>query len=325
MENINWKEVIRKIQLELQTFKEQKYKPTLRTIFYRLVSKNILSNTPTTYNSLSKRTVKARLDGRLEIDCFADTGRSIIANFNQEYYTLDAVINAKINGLKNLPRTYKDTMLPRWHNQPEYVEIWTEKAAMSGTFQSMLEGRDVVIVANKGYTSLTFLYENLVRLQEWKQEHDKNIHVLYFGDFDPSGEHMDHSLRKTIEKIRLFKESGITLGFEDIDFQRIAVNKEQIEEYNLPTSLDDKTIKKLEKDRRTEGFKARHDGKLYQVELDALPAIVPDAFRNMVLYYVDQYFDEDIYTENMEEYSYSKEESENLIKEKLRKFLGGGF
>ncbi|MGC1929032.1 MAG: hypothetical protein WA667_08665 [Candidatus Nitrosopolaris sp.] len=45
----------------------------------------------------------------------------------------------------------------------------------------------------------------------------KETHILYFGDFDPSGDDMDDQLDKALPYF----------GLEDIDFQRIAVTEEQ--------------------------------------------------------------------------------------------------
>ena len=63
------------------------------------------------------------------------------------------------------------------------------------------------------------------------------------------------------------------------------------------------TFKKLNRDPRAEAFKAKHNGKLFQVEVDALVAIAPDVFRDLVINSVDELFDEDIYKGVLEEYS----------------------
>jgi hypothetical protein len=65
------------------------------------------------------------------------------------------------------------------------------------------------------------------------KESGKEIHILYFGDFDPSGDDMDYHLNNAL---RFF-------GLEDIDFQRIAVTEEQIEEFHLPPMPKSKETK----------------------------------------------------------------------------------
>lgn len=318
---INWNEIVDIVSEELVSYEAQGFAPSLRAMFYRLVSKNILSNTKSTYKSMSRAMVKARIDGRLPIKCFSDSTRNIIRNFNQYYESLEDRIAEHVDRLGTLSEQWKEDF-PRWYDQPEYVEVWVEKAALTGTFNSILSGKDVVIVPNKGYGSFDFIYDNLKRLSYWKHKEDKNLHVLYFGDHDPSGENMDKVLENYVNV--LGDRPDIDMWFEDIDFQRIAVHREHIEEYNLPSNPDAKTIEKLKKDPRTKGFMKKYGYARVEdikvVELDALPAIRPDVFRNMVIDSVDQYFDEDIYDSNVEDMeSYSEDDIKKLIRKNLKR------
>jgi len=123
-----------------------------------------------------------------------------------------------------------------------------------------------------------------MRLLEVKRS-GKEIHILYFGDFDPSGDDMDDHLDKALHYF----------GLEDIDFQRMAVTEEQIEEFNLPPMPKSKeTIDKVNHDTRKNGFIKKY-GRLYIVELDALLALVPVEFKSIVQGSVDQFFDHGIY------------------------------
>lgn len=81
-----------------------------------------------------------------------------------------------------------------------------------GSVQDLI-GRDVRITVNRGYSGWSFLYENCMRLLEIKRS-GKEIHILYFGDFDPSGNDMDNAL------------CYISLG--DIDLQRVAVIENEL-------------------------------------------------------------------------------------------------
>jgi hypothetical protein len=123
-----------------------------------------------------------------------------------------------------------------------------------------------------------------MRLQEMR-EIGKEIHVLYYGDLDPSGDDMENHLVNALHQFDL----------EDIDFHRVAVTLEQIEEFNLPSEPKDKeTIDKVNRDTRTKRFIEKY-GRLYTVELDALLAMVPDEFKSIVQESVDQFFDQGIY------------------------------
>jgi hypothetical protein len=69
-----------------------------------------------------------------------------------------------------------------------------------------------------------------MRLLEVKRS-GKEIHILYFGDFDP-GDAMDDHLD---DALRFF-------GLEDMDFQRRAVTEEQIQQFSLPAMPKSKEI-----------------------------------------------------------------------------------
>lgn len=227
---IKWKYIIKIIKKDLKIYNKQGYKPTVRTIFYRLHSKGLIPNTKSSYTSLDKATVEAREDGILPMDCFADNSRHVVGDFNEVYYEPNEFIDQHLNYIKNLPKEYAN-FIPRWYNQPEYVEVWTEKDAMVGNFQSILQEKNVKIVPNRGFTSWTFLYDCMKRLKKWKDK-GKNIHVLYYGDFDPSGDNMFDELTSRISKIGL--KPDINLRLDEIDFQRVAVTPEQIKKYKLP-------------------------------------------------------------------------------------------
>jgi hypothetical protein len=311
---INWRLVVREHVIPaLEWFEEKQRRtpPTLRTLFYRLYSLNVISNTENTYKRLSKVLVKERKDGNIPFDAIADeSGRLVLCNFNDVYESPEKYIQRGINHIKNASTFYKVT---RWYGQKHYVEVWIEKQALADTFESFLQGMDVRIIVNKGFASWTFLYENAQRLERVHQEHpDRDIHILYFGDFDPSGEDMDRYLGEALS----YFELNHIVGFE-----RIAVTEEQIREYDLPpTPEDSETLEKLDRDSRTNGFIEKHDGKLFAVELDAFLAIAPDAFRELVQESVDQYFDEDMY--ETQQAKHPPEEIERLVHQKVR-FLEG--
>jgi hypothetical protein len=305
----NWRLVVdNHVIPALHWFEEQGITPTLRTLFYRLVSLEVIPNTKNSYKRLSKVLVKERKEGNIEWDAIADHGRLVLCNFDDTYESPHDYIKRGIVHIKNAESRYK---IPRWYGQKHYVEVWIEKEALADTFESFLEGRDVRIVVNKGYAGWTFLNENANRLFEVQlTQGDKQIHVLYFGDFDPSGEDMDRHL---VEALSYFN-----LDTYAVNFERIAVTQDQIDEYNLPpTPEDSDTLDKLDKDSRKDRFIDKY-GKLMAVELDALLAIVPDQFKQLVQESVDQNFDEDTY--QREQKRYSPKDIRRLVHQKV-KFL----
>jgi hypothetical protein len=201
-------------------------------------------------------------------------------------------------------------MIPRWHEQPEYVEVWVEKDALAGTLKSILGNRQVRIVPNRGFSSVPFNYDNIERLRDFQFE-GKNVHILYFGDLDPSGEFIDKVINNKLAQYGLY----------GVDFKRIAVTEEQTSQFTLPHNPDPETLRKLRKDTRSKSFMRRHNGQLFQIEVDALQAYAPEEFKNLVQQSVDRYYDLEIYSEVLSRQVHSEEGVTRLVRKNLRSLL----
>lgn len=293
-------------------------------MYYNLVSAGVIPNEKSTYRSLSRFTAKLRKNGELPMDCFADSSRRI-EDINDTYRTPEQYIDNAIRYLLNATENYIAT-IPRWHKRPEYVEVWTEKDVMVGVLKSILRDRQVRIVPNKGFSRLAFVDQNLSRLREMQLETEdgirniENIHILYFGDFDPSGDSMDGNIQDLLE----WGTTKYKLK-DNITFERVSLTPEQIDQYGLPPNPDlgnpnSKAYKKLHKDPRKNSFVEKY-GKLTQYEVDALHAFVPEEFKAMVLNAVDKYFDEDIYNEVLEQEEHSLESLNKLLRQKIKKLI----
>jgi hypothetical protein len=300
--SINWKkEVMPKIKERLDFFNQQGIVPTLRTMFYALVSLQIIPNTQNHYQYLSKFTSNARMKGELPIDCFADQSRSIIEDFNDEYIDPKEYIENVIVHLEHIPTMYS-LKIPKWYNQPHYVEVWIEKDALSGTFRKILKDSQVRIVPNKGFSSLTFIHHNIERLKS-EARNRKEIHIRYFGDLDPSGENIEEVIH---DKIKAFKIN--------VDFKRAAVTEEQMRMFNLPENPNSETIRKLKRDPRSDAFIKKH-GRLFQIELDALQAYAPEKFKELILEPINMFFVQQIYDDILKKYS--RDDLEKLLKKRI--------
>ena len=80
----------------------------------------------------------------------------ILSDFVEEYQTPEQYVQSRIDLLKQASQNY---IVPRWHKQQNYVEVWIEKQALADTFSSFLKGRGVRIVVSRGYSGLRKLYE----------------------------------------------------------------------------------------------------------------------------------------------------------------------
>ena len=338
-----WRELVdNDVVPKLADYKRRGIIPTLRTLFYWLYSLKKVPNVRNSYDKIGEYIVEARKDGRISWDAIADETRRSVANFADIYISPESHIRNLIygdSGLDSLHERYVPDILYKWHKQPNYVEVWLEKTALLSTFRNFLKDRHVRIVPNRGYPSWTFGYENFKRLERMSEEHyiewtdkekietqrkvvKKQIHILYFGDYDPSGSDMDRFLKSGIADyfIKYFGLEGI-VQFEP----RIAVTLDQIERFNLPPEpevSDTVTLDKLQRDPRYENFLDAHGGQLYAVELDALMAYVPDEFERIVKGAVDHYYRPEIWDKVLQEPEHSSEAIRRLGGNIVREWLG---
>jgi hypothetical protein len=117
---IDWNSVVDRVKRELPWFQQRDITPTLRTLFYRLVSLEIIPNTEQKYKQLSNACVKAREDGKIPWDAFADEGRLVLEDFVhvEDYQTPEQYVRSNVDFFKNASTNY---VIPKWYKQPNYV------------------------------------------------------------------------------------------------------------------------------------------------------------------------------------------------------------
>lgn len=266
---------------------------TLRQIYYQLVSKHLIQNKIGQYKRLSRILVQARHDSEIEWDSIEDRTREATGG-DKNYSSPETVFEEAKEYLKECWEYYS---LPFWKDQPKYVEIWFEKQALSGIFDEATDGYHVVQLACKGYSSHTMGYELKKRLSR-SQVQGKEIHIVYFGDHDPSGVDIYRFIQDMCERFGL-----------DIKFHRAGITTEQIEKYNIPPMMAKTT------DSRYDGFVAEHGTDV--VELDALD---PNVLIKIVREEIEKRLDHDIREKVMEE----EEENQDKIKEMVENYISGG-
>lgn len=198
---------------------EYSYHPTLRGIFYRLVSDNIITNVYSNYKGLiqtlsTAREKKPHEKGYIDVYAFADDTR-FITDIEDWFWTPKQYVDYHIELLKDAYNAYlKSGCFTRWHNQPNYVEIMIEKDALRRVFKDVITSAfgdstlSVSLVPNKGWSSKVYKQTNIDRLLKHKRgyafnngEGPKDVYVLYFGDYDPTGLRMSDNIQRD-RKIR---------------------------------------------------------------------------------------------------------------------------
>lgn len=109
---------------------------TLRALHYRLVALG-MPNTIQHYKRVISAMTDARWRGEVGFDDFRDHERNLIGNTNAEATDLEEEISKAIEQLGLWMKSY---FLNKWENQPYYVEVWIEKKALIGAFESPLQG-----------------------------------------------------------------------------------------------------------------------------------------------------------------------------------------
>jgi hypothetical protein len=74
----------------------------------------------------------------------------------------------------------------RWTDQPERIEVWSEKGTIRGTLAPVLNEYGVTFRVMHGYTSATTAYQ----VAQESVNDDRPMTAFYLGDWDPSGLHM---------------------------------------------------------------------------------------------------------------------------------------
>lgn len=266
---------------------------TIRGLHYRLVSRG-MTNSMRHYKRVVSAMIKARWDGLVSFDTFSDHDRPMIGRTNIDVTTPEGEAESTKNTIRYWMETYTKN---RWENQDNYVEVFIEKKALQGVFHGVCQDRGVALGPCKGYPSLTFLYDAAKRFKN-AVDKGKNPIILYFGDYDPSGEDIPRSI----------KDNLYDMTHIDIEVRRIALMEHQVVEMGLPPAPA-----KIG-DSRT----ANWDG-LGQVELDA---VEPKVIEKLCADAIDDVFDDDLYEELNEIEGDESESYFDILKEWIKEEYG---
>ena len=233
-------------------WQRQGYRLTLRQLYYRLVSKNIIANTVKEYKHLGNIIVQARRAGEVDWDALEDRTRNLMALRNWE--------DPK-SAMKWLSEQYHTDM---WANQPCRVEVWFEKDALAGIFERACTALDVPFFSCRGYNSESEMWRGAMRLAAYENQAPV---ILHFGDHDPSGIDMT---RDIADRMKVF---GVAL-----EIDRMALNIDQVKKHCLPPNPARET------DSRFQGYIKKFGKKSW--ELDALePSVLANYITNAVTGY----------------------------------------
>ena len=230
---------------------------TVRQVFYQLVARNVIEKSEAQYQGTVIRLMtEMRLAGDLPFDWVVDESRRVRVT-----QTYDSVADA----IEQTARFYRRSALAQ---SSDYLEIWLEKDALSGSLWDVTSDYDVPLMVSRGMPSLTFLHSSAQAILRAAQQ-NKNTYIYQFGDHDPSGVLIPQTIKRRLN------EMCERLDCPAPYVERVALTKAQIRRCRLPTRPT-----KREGNRHANGFAGD------SVELDALP---PRILRDMVRTVIEQH------------------------------------
>jgi hypothetical protein len=213
---------------------------TVRQVFYALTVRGAVGKTEKEYHQTTVRLLtELRESEAIPFSWVAD---------NTRWMRKPTSFTGLDECLDNTAAAYRRDL---WASNPVYVEIWCEKDALAGVLVEETRVYDVPLMVARGYSSISFLHSAAKAIEA----RGKPAHIYHFGDLDPSGQ---DAARDIEAKLKRYAPDA------EIHFERIAVKREQVEEWNLPTRPTKLTDSRAKKFMATSGATS--------VELDAIPA-----------------------------------------------------
>ncbi len=222
---------------------------TLRQLFYRLVSEELIPNNKSAYKLLSRNTAEARRNGGFPALIDKERKIEVIRSFG-----------CPGEAREWLWKTYRRD---RTEGQEYKIYLGVEKAGIVEQLKAWFWDYGISIIALRGYSSQTFIDD----ISKDIVEDGRPAVLIYAGDFDPSGEDIKRDLE---ERCPSFGE-----------IYQIALTEEQVIIYDLPEMMG------KEADSRARQFVEKY-GKLVQVELDALePTVLRRLYGETLVKFMD--------------------------------------
>lgn len=230
---------------------------TVRQVFYQAVNRGLVPKSEAKgYRVVQRRLVALRESGEIPYGYIVDGTRYVhgYRRYNDlgEFTTYAAGLYRK----------------DYWAASEVNVEVWLEKDALKGVLSpTVVNECGLDLYVTRGFASITYLQEAAEEIED----DGRPTYVYVLTDFDPSGV----SIAEKVEE-----ELTERAPFSDITVERLAVNREQIERWDLPTRPTKTSDTRAGRFRRIHGTDS--------VELDA---IAPDELRQLVRDAIDSHME----------------------------------
>ena len=186
---------------------------SIRHIFYRMVTQDLVEKSNKGYQQLQKATVDMRDGGALPYAWIEDSSRR--AYWNTGYAGLDDYAEAAAQLYRRDYWTHTDTL----------VEVWCESRSLIGALGQVCREYVVPLFPSSGFSSVSFTYQAAEHIIDSGRA---NAVILYVGDYDQAGVLIDKAIERRLREF-LVDWPGV------LTFTRLAVNDDQIDRMGLPT------------------------------------------------------------------------------------------
>ena len=269
--------------------KEYTDKLTIRQIYYRLVVNNEIVNNRSQYVYFDKVLTEARQKDLILADYFEDDTRKIYHNIyiDYPYWQFSKIIEESIDQVKtHYPAfSYNECLF-----QDKITVILLEKRTLRRIFESALQGVPHILIVGGGFNSFTQMLE----ARKLMINDNREMNLYCFGDFDDSGLLIQNTFLNQMRKYLKIHFNNVT---------RVALTKNQIEEYQLPTNPSKKSTH------------SKYNLP-YFVELDALE---PTLLKSLVRKCIDKNFVPEIWNKIQKAMKYRNRRLKTKYFKELRK------
>lgn len=278
---------------------------TVRDVYYALEARGHDYD----YRQVKRALKKGRRAGFLDPSMIVDSSRPPSFIPDDGYGGLEEFYDRHLDGVAE---AYWEDW---WSEQPEYIEIWLEKQSLESVFRPITEEFNVRLECTRGDWSDSKVVRAKDRLMD-KREAGKDVTVLYFGDYNPSGFHAPVSIQNTLQEYGMSlsrrhvghehrhyfdisphgRLASPSAGVGSILFKRIAINTDHVQEFDLPpnpnpSSTDkDRKVRDSFMEHVTAGGPAEGD---VNIELNALKEYQREFLEDLIRSSIEEHIDGD--------------------------------
>lgn len=239
-------------------YQAQGYNLTLRQVYYQFVARDWLPNNQKNYKRLGDVINNARLAGEMDWNYIQDRTRNVAGSF--------AGFDSPGQFIDQVKDQYYEAL---WEGQNYRPEVWVEKDALVDIVGQACATTHVPYFSCRGYVSQSEMYDAAKRMQQRLNRGLTPI-VIHLGDHDPSGVDMSRDIQ---ERLSL-------MAYEEIEVRRIALNMDQVQQYNPPPNPTKFT------DSRSAGYVQEYGYESW--ELDALePSVLTSLIQDTIQPLID--------------------------------------